>query len=199
MIEKALLAPALLICGADEAGRGPIAGPVVAAAVILDPNNPIEGITDSKKISDKKRQKLSIEIKEKAYCWAIAQCDPEEIDELNILHASMLAMKRAIEALPVTPSKALIDGNRVPRLSIPAEAIVQGDAHEACIGAASILAKVERDRQMLAWHETYPQYNFAQHKAYPTAAHLAALIEHGVSPIHRKSFRPVREQLVKSE
>ncbi|TRW50012.1 ribonuclease HII [Aliidiomarina halalkaliphila] len=196
---KPLLAAELLICGADEAGRGPIAGPVVAAAVILDPNNPIEGIGDSKKLSEKKRDKLSIEIKEKAYCWAIAQCDPEEIDELNILHASMLAMKRAIEALPVTPTKALIDGNRVPRLSMPAEAIVQGDAREACIGAASILAKVERDRQMLAWHDTYPHYNFAQHKAYPTPAHLAALREHGVSPIHRKSFRPVRERLDESE
>jgi ribonuclease HII len=185
----------IYICGADEAGRGPIAGPVVAAAVILDPNNPITGITDSKKISEKKRNALSNEIKEKALAWAIAQCDVAEIDELNILHASMLAMKRAIEALPVAAEKALIDGNRVPKLSIPAEAIIKGDLKEACIGAASILAKVERDRQMLEWHERYPHYNFAKHKAYGTVEHLAALKEHGASPIHRRSFKPVRDVL----
>lgn len=185
----------LLTCGVDEAGRGPIAGPVIAAAVILDPNNPIVGITDSKKLSEKKRDALNLEIREKALCWAIAHSSVEEIDELNILHATMLAMKRAVEALHQRPELALIDGNRVPKLAIRAEAIVGGDLQEACIGAASILAKVERDRQMLEWHGLYPQYNFAKHKAYGTAEHLAALKEHGVSPIHRKSFRPVRDLL----
>lgn len=191
--------PPFYICGADEAGRGPIAGPVVAAAVILDPENPILGITDSKKLSEKKRNALSLEIKEKALAWAIAQCDADEIDEINILQASMLAMKRAIESLPIAAHKALIDGNRVPKLSIPAEAIIKGDLKESCIGAASILAKVERDKQMLEWHARYPEYNFAQHKAYGTAAHLEALQEHGASPIHRKSFRPVREVIEAAE
>ncbi|EGN74304.1 ribonuclease HII [Idiomarina sp. A28L] len=191
--------PVFYICGADEAGRGPIAGPVVAAAVILDPENPILGITDSKKLSEKKRNALSLEIKEKALAWAIAQCDANEIDEINILQASMLAMKRAIESLPISAHKALIDGNRVPKLAIAAEAIIKGDLKEACIGAASILAKVERDRQMLEWHERYPEYNFAQHKAYGTAAHLEALQKHGASPIHRKSFRPVREVIEAAE
>jgi|SRR5690554_3904105 len=186
----------LLVCGADEAGRGPIAGPVVAAAVILDPNQPIEGINDSKKLSEKKRNALSEIIKEKALAWAIAQCDPDEIDQLNILHASMLAMKRAIESLSIVPAKAFIDGNRIPPgLSVPAEAIIGGDAIEQCIGAASILAKVERDRQMLEWHERYPMYEFNKHKAYPTKQHLQLLQQHGVSPIHRKSFRPVKSLL----
>lgn len=185
----------LLTCGVDEAGRGPIAGPVIAAAVILDPNKPIVGITDSKKLSEKKRNALNLEIREKALCWSIAHCSVEEIDELNILHATMLAMKRAVESLHQRPELVLIDGNRLPKLAVPAEAIIGGDLKEACIGAASILAKVERDRQMLEWHELYPHYNFAKHKAYGTAEHLAALKEHGVSPIHRKSFRPVRELL----
>lgn len=186
-----------LICGVDEAGRGPIAGPVVAAAVILDPEYPIAGVTDSKKLSEKKRNLLSAEIKQHALYWAIAQCDVEEIDQLNILHAAMLAMSRAVAALPVAPDHVLVDGNRLPQLSVPATAIIKGDASEACIGAASILAKVERDRQMLEWHEHYPMYNFAKHKAYPTAAHIALLQEHGVCPIHRRSFRPVRELLNK--
>ncbi|RUO47150.1 ribonuclease HII [Pseudidiomarina donghaiensis] len=184
-----------MICGTDEAGRGPIAGPVVAAAVILDPNNPITGINDSKKLSEKKRLALSEEIKQKALYWAIAQCDAEEIDAINILQASLLSMKRAVEALPVSPSKVLVDGNKLPQLNVPAEAIVGGDALEACIGAASILAKVERDRQMLEWHALYPEYDFAKHKAYPTKAHLAALTEHGPCPIHRKSFGPVARLL----
>jgi ribonuclease HII len=184
-----------MICGTDEAGRGPIAGPVVAAAVILDPNNPIEGINDSKKLSEKKRLALSEEIKQKALYWAIAQCDAEEIDRINILQASLTAMKRAVEALGIKPEKVLVDGNYVPKLQVPAEAVVGGDALHACIGAASILAKVERDRQMLAWHEVYPQYDFAKHKAYPTPAHLEALRTHGVCPIHRKSFRPVMRVL----
>lgn len=185
----------LMICGTDEAGRGPIAGPVVAAAVILDPNNPIAGINDSKKLSEKKRLALSEEIKQKALYWAIAQCDAEEIDAINILQASLLSMKRAVEALPVAPSKVLVDGNKLPQLAVPAEAIVGGDALEACIGAASILAKVERDRQMQEWHAKYPHYDFAKHKAYPTKAHLEALAQHGPCAIHRKSFGPVARLL----
>lgn len=184
-----------MICGTDEAGRGPIAGPVVAAAVILDPQQPIEGINDSKKLSEKKRQALSEEIKAKALYWAIAQCDAEEIDQLNILQASLEAMKRAVEALPVAPEKVLVDGNKLPKLQVPAEAVVGGDALHACIGAASILAKVERDRQMLEWHQLYPHYDFAKHKAYPTPAHLALIKEHGVCPIHRRSFKPVMRVL----
>ncbi|MCC5878896.1 MAG: ribonuclease HII [Idiomarina sp.] len=184
-----------LLCGVDEAGRGPIAGPVVAAAVILDPNHPIEGVTDSKKLSEKKRLLLSEQIKTHALSWAIAQCEVDEIDTLNILHASMLAMSRAVEALPIQPQHVLVDGNRLPKLSIPATAIIKGDASEACIGAASILAKVERDRQMHEWHQRYPVYDFAQHKAYPTAQHLRLIREHGVTPIHRRSFKPVRDVL----
>lgn len=180
-----------MICGTDEVGRGPIAGPVVAAAVILDPRKPIVGITDSKKLSEKKRLLLSEEIKAKALYWAIAQCDVEEIDRLNILQASLLAMQRAVEALPVLPNKVLVDGNKLPKLTMPAEAIVGGDALEACIGAASILAKVERDRQMLEWHKIYPQYDFAKHKAYPTKLHLEALERYGACPVHRTSFAPV--------
>ena len=181
-----------MICGTDEAGRGPIAGPVVAAAVILDPENRIEGLNDSKKISEKKRNALSLEIKEKALFWAIAQADVDEIDRVNILWASMNAMKRAVEALPVVPRKVLVDGNRVPQLSMPAEAIVGGDALEQCIAAASILAKVERDRQMVVWHERYPQYEFHKHKAYGTPRHIELLKLHGPCPIHRRSFAPVR-------
>ncbi|MCC5855321.1 MAG: ribonuclease HII [Idiomarina sp.] len=186
----------IYVCGADEAGRGPIAGPVVAAAVILDPKRPIDGINDSKKLSEKKRNALSLLIKENALAWAIAQCDVDEIDNLNILQASLLAMQRAIESLSVKPELALIDGNKLPKgLSMPARAVIGGDAIEPAIGAASILAKVERDRQMLAWHTEYPQYEFDRHKAYPTPRHLELLREHGVSPVHRRSFRPVRELL----
>ncbi|CAB0150322.1 Ribonuclease HII [Pseudidiomarina piscicola] len=184
-----------MICGTDEAGRGPIAGPVVAAAVVLDPNQPIAGLNDSKKLSEKKRAALSQEIKEKALYWSIAQCDADEIDAINILQASLLAMKRAIEALPVALEKVLVDGNKLPELKVPAEAVVGGDAIHPCISAASILAKVERDRQMLAWHEHYPQYDFAKHKAYPTPAHLAAIQQHGICPIHRRSFKPVARVL----
>lgn len=188
-----------LLCGVDEAGRGPIAGPVVAAAVILDPAHPIEGVTDSKKLTAKKRNLLSEQIKQHALAWAIAQCDVHEIDELNILHASMLAMSRAVDALSMVPEHVLVDGNRLPKLRMPATAIIKGDASEACIGAASILAKVERDRQMLEWHAHYPMYDFARHKAYPTPQHLALLQEHGVSPIHRRSFRPVRDLIQRAE
>lgn len=185
-----------LICGVDEAGRGPIAGPVVAAAVILDPEQPIPGINDSKKLSEKKRLALASKIKAQALSWAIAQCDVAEIDELNILHATMLAMHRAVTALSVPPTQVLIDGNRIPeQLTLPARAVIGGDAVEDCIGAASILAKTERDRQMLSWHEQFPQYDFARHKAYPTKAHLAALEAHGISPVHRRSFKPVQRIL----
>ncbi|MFC0445184.1 ribonuclease HII [Pseudidiomarina halophila] len=184
-----------MICGTDEAGRGPIAGPVVAAAVILDPARPIVGINDSKKLTAKKREALSQEIKEKALYWAIAQCEADEIDAINILQASLLAMQRAVEALPIAPANVLVDGNRLPKLQVPALAVIGGDALHDCIGAASILAKVERDRQMCAWHELYPLYEFATHKAYPTPAHLALLQQHGACPIHRRSFKPVKRIL----
>ena len=183
--------PPGLIAGVDEAGRGPLAGPVVAAAVILDDLQPILGLNDSKKLSERKRQYLALEIKAKALCFSIAQASVEEIDEMNILQATLLAMRRAVAGLRLKPVKALIDGNRIPKLDVIAEAIVQGDAKVACISAASILAKTTRDEWMLAIHQQYPQYQFAAHKGYGTAVHLAALRAHGASPIHRKSFRPV--------
>lgn len=184
-----------LFCGADEAGRGPIAGPVFAAAVILDPGHPIAGLKDSKKLSEIKRDELAVEIKQHARAWAIAQCTIEEIDELNILHASMLAMKRAIEALQVRPELALIDGNRCPKLSIMAKAIVRGDDRVPAISAASILAKTARDAVMMDLHRQYPEYGFDRHKGYPTAYHLEQLSLHGVSPVHRKTYAPVRKIL----
>ena len=183
--------PPGLIAGVDEAGRGPLAGPVVAAAVILDDLQPILGLNDSKKLSERKRQYLALEIKAKALCFSIAQASVEEIDEMDILQATLLAMRRAVAGLRLKPVKALIDGNRIPKLDVIAEAIVQGDAKVACISAASILAKTTRDEWMLAMHQQYPQYQFAAHKGYGTAVHLAALRAHGASPIHRKSFRPV--------
>lgn len=190
--------PSEIICGADEAGRGPIAGPVYAAAVILDPDNPIEGLRDSKKLSEKQRDALAPIIKEKARAWAIASCTIEEIDELNILWASMLAMKRAIEALSISPTKALIDGNRIPKgLAIPAEAIVKGDDKVLEISAASILAKTARDAVMLDLHAQYPEYGFDRHKGYPTAYHLQQLEQFGITPVHRRSYGPVRKILEK--
>lgn len=184
----------MLICGVDEAGRGPLAGPVVAAAVILDPSQPIEGLNDSKKLSEKKRLVLSEAIKAQALAWSIAQASVEEIDEINILHASMLAMNRAIAGLHIKPERALIDGNRIPpQPLVPCQAIVGGDALHECISAASILAKVERDRQMIEWHEVYPEYGFNKHKAYGTKAHLEALRAHGPCPLHRRSFKPVQQ------
>ncbi len=191
----ALIVPAGLVCGVDEAGRGPLAGPVVAAAVILDPARPIAGLNDSKKLSARKRDALAIEIREKALAWAVAEASLEEIDRLNILHASMLAMQRAVAALPVAPTAALIDGNRCPQLPMPAEAVVQGDGKIASIAAASILAKTVRDAGMLLLHAQWPQYGFDRHMGYPTPVHLAALAEHGVSPVHRRSFGPVRKLL----
>ena len=192
---SALIVPDGLVCGVDEAGRGPLAGPVVAAAVILDPARPIAGLNDSKKLSAKKRVALAGLIRERALAWAVAEASVEEIDQLNILHASMLAMQRAVAALQVTPERALIDGNRCPSLAMPAEAVVQGDAKVAAIAAASILAKTVRDEGMLGLHAQYPHYGFDRHMGYPTAAHCAALAAHGVSPVHRRSFAPVARQL----
>lgn len=184
-----------IICGVDEAGRGPLAGPVFAAAVILDPARPIAGLRDSKKLNEAKRDLLAIEIKEHALAWAIAECSEEEIDTLNILQASMLAMRRAVEALRVTPTLALIDGNRCPKMAVASEAIVKGDDKVPAISAASILAKTARDAALVVLHQQYPQYAFDQHKGYPTALHMARLQEHGVSPVHRKSYAPVRKLL----
>ncbi len=185
----------LFICGVDEAGRGPLAGPVSAAAVILDDANPIEGLADSKKLSEKQRDKLAPIIRERALAWAVAYAEVDEIDQLNILQATLLAMKRAVLALNIQPQQVLVDGLYCPKTGIPSLAIVKGDSKVAAISAASILAKTARDALMLDLHEQYPHYGFADHKGYPTAAHLAALREHGVSAVHRKSFRPVRELL----
>ena len=185
-----------LVCGADEAGRGPIAGPVFAAAVILDPDHPIDGLKDSKKLSENRRDELAQLIKEKAKAWSIAQCSVAEIDELNILWASMLAMKRAIEKLYIKPELALIEGNRCPKeLSVRARAIVKGDDRIPVISAASILAKTARDAIMMELHSQYPEYGFDRHKGYPTAFHLAQLEKFGVSPVHRKTNAPIRKIL----
>lgn len=183
------------LCGVDEAGRGPLCGPVVAAAVILDPARPIAGLADSKKLSEKRREKLAIEIREKALAWCIAEASVEEIDRLNILHATMLAMQRAVAGLALVPDRVLVDGNRCPRLQVPCEAVVKGDSLVAEISAASILAKTARDAQLLELDKRYPQYGLAGHKGYPTAAHLAALRAHGACDIYRKSFGPVRDVL----
>jgi len=189
--------PEGLVCGVDEAGRGPLAGPVVAAAVILDPARPIAGLNDSKKLSAKRREALAIEIREKALAWAVAEASVEEIDRINILQASLLAMRRAVEALAIRPEHALIDGNRCPAaLSCTAEAIIGGDGTVASIAAASILAKTVRDAGMLELHAVYPQYGFDRHMGYPTAVHLSALREHGVTPVHRRSYAPVAQLLL---
>jgi len=180
-----------LICGVDEAGRGPLAGPVYAAAVILDPARPVFGLADSKKLSEKKREKLALEIKECALAWAIARAEVGEIDQINILQASLLAMKRAVEALQTTPTEALIDGLHCPKLFIPSRAIVKGDSTVPEISAASILAKTARDAEMLLMHAQFPQYGFDKHKGYPTVVHIAALHKFGVTAIHRVSFSPV--------
>ncbi|MCB1906862.1 MAG: ribonuclease HII [Rhodocyclaceae bacterium] len=185
----------LLTCGVDEAGRGPLCGPVVAAAVILDPAAPISGLADSKKLSAKRREQLAAEIRAKALAWAVSEASVAEIDRLNILHASLLAMRRAVAALSPAPELALIDGNRCPELACEARAVVGGDAVEAAISAASILAKTERDAGMVALDARHPEYGLAAHKGYPTAAHLAALRRHGVRDFHRRSFAPVRALL----
>ena len=181
-----------LVCGVDEVGRGPLAGPVVAAAVILDPGRPIAGLNDSKKLSERRREALFDEITSLALCWALGRAEVEEIDEINILQASLLAMQRAVSALDIAPRQALVDGNRLPRLDCPARAIVGGDASEPCISAASIIAKVSRDHEMVVLDRSYPGYGLAQHKGYPTKAHMAALQTLGVTSIHRRSFAPVR-------
>lgn len=191
----ALIFPEGLVCGVDEAGRGPLAGPVVAAAVILDPARPVDGLDDSKKLSEKKRDALAVLIRERAIAWCVAEASVDEIDRLNILQATFLAMQRAVAGLGVAATSALIDGNRCPKLAIPAEAVVKGDGKIASIAAASILAKTVRDAGMLALHADYPQYGFADHMGYPTPAHLAALAAHGASPVHRRSFGPVARQL----
>ncbi len=187
------------VCGVDEAGRGPLVGAVVAGAVVLDPNNPIEGLKDSKKLTAVRREYLYEQIMEKAKAWGVGEASPAEIDEVNILQATMLAMRRAIEDLTTRlgtwPDKALIDGNRCPELPIAAEAIVKGDAKEPAISAASIVAKVTRDRQMQILHERHPEYGFAQHMGYPTEAHFAALKQYGACDQHRRSFSPVRKVL----
>jgi ribonuclease HII len=188
-----------LIAGVDEVGRGPLVGDVVTAAVILDPSNPIEGLNDSKKLSEKKRIVLAQEIREKALYWNIGRANPAEIDKLNILHATMLAMVRAVKGLPVTPDFVRVDGNRLPAWNYPSEAVVKGDSLHQEISAASIIAKVERDNDMLALHEAFPQYNFAGHKGYPTKAHFAALAEFGVLDCYRKSFKPVKALLTNSK
>lgn len=185
-----------LICGVDEAGRGPLAGAVYAAAVILNPERPILGLADSKKLSEKKRDLLNVEIKQHALAWAIASCSAQEIDEVNILQASLLAMKRAIEVMHVqfniTPDLVQVDGNHCPRISLPCEAIVKGDSKVQAISAASILAKVARDTELYELDKIYPQYGFAQHKGYPTAYHLEMLNLYGITPVHRLSYAPVK-------
>lgn len=186
----------IYIAGVDEAGRGPLIGSVVAAAVILDPQNPITGLNDSKKLSAKKREQLFIEIKNKALAWSIAEATHSEIDEYNILNATLLAMQRAVDGLGITPNKVLIDGNKVPKtMTIPCEAVIGGDALYTEISAASILAKVTRDRQLIELDERYPQYGFAQHKGYPTKAHLQAIEQYGVLPEHRRSYKPIKVAL----
>jgi len=181
-----------LVAGVDEAGRGPLAGPVVAAAVMLDDLQPIRGLADSKLLSERRREALFDEIRAKALACCIAEASVEEIDRLNILHATMLAMQRAVGGLRLLPHRVLVDGNRLPLLKMPAEAIVKGDSKVAAISAASILAKVHRDRLCLELHAAHPAYNFASHKGYPTAEHLAALQQHGACPAHRRSYAPVR-------
>ena len=185
----ALLPPS--VCGIDEAGRGPLAGSVVAAAVILDSENPIPGLNDSKKLSARRREQLAKLIREQALAWAVAKASAVEIDEINILQASFLAMRRAVAVLKIQPIAAVVDGNRCPQLPMPVSAVVKGDGKIAAIAAASILAKTARDEEMRALHTIYPQYGFDRHMGYPTAAHLAALKAHGICPQHRKSYAPV--------
>ena len=187
--------PPGLVAGVDEAGRGPLAGPVVAAAVILDDQRPIAGLADSKKLSPARREALFDEIRAHALCFSIAEASVEEIDRLNILQATLLAMRRAVQGLRLKPVMVLVDGNRLPVLDVPAEAIVKGDARVQAISAASILAKVHRDRWCAQLHERYPQYGFAGHKGYGTAAHIAALRAHGACPEHRRTFAPVAQLL----
>lgn len=188
-----------LVAGVDEVGRGPLCGAVVTAAVILDPSRPILGLNDSKKLTELRRERLFDEIREKSLAWCIARAEVEEIDSLNILHATMLAMQRAVEGLSVTPKLALIDGNRCPKLAVPSAPVIKGDSQVPAIAAASILAKVSRDREMAALDLLYPGYGIAGHKGYPTPVHLEALRRLGPTPIHRRSFAPVREAFASVE
>jgi ribonuclease HII len=190
-----LIIPPGLVCGIDEAGRGPLAGPVVAAAVVIDPGRPVAGLDDSKKLGEKKREALALLIRERAVAWAVAEATVEEIDRLNILQATLLAMQRAVAGLGIRPTGALVDGNRCPELAIPVAAVIRGDGKIASIAAASVLAKTVRDAAMRMLHARYPQYGFASHMGYPTAAHIRTLEAHGVSPVHRRSFGPVARQL----
>ncbi|MEL6711376.1 MAG: ribonuclease HII [Pseudomonadota bacterium] len=187
-----------LFCGVDEVGRGPLAGPVVAAAVVLDPESPIAGLADSKTLRPQRRELLADQIREQSLAWALGRAEVAEIDQLNILQASLLAMQRAVSALTMAPGQVLVDGNRLPESPYPARAIVGGDRSEPCIAAASIIAKVARDCEMIDLEATYPGYGFAQHKGYPTRQHLAALDHLGVTPLHRRSFRPVAVRLARS-
>ncbi|MEG9487126.1 ribonuclease HII [Mannheimia indoligenes] len=195
MMNEFIYPNAQLIAGVDEVGRGPLVGAVVTAAVILDPNNPIEGLMDSKKLSEKKRLALAEEIKAKALSWSLGRAEPAEIDELNILHATMLAMQRAVAGLHIQPDFILVDGNRPPQFSVPTQAVVKGDSLVAEISAASIIAKVARDQEMEELDKQFPQYGFAKHKGYPTKLHFEKLIEFGATPYHRKSFAPVKKVL----
>ncbi|MEN8180375.1 MAG: ribonuclease HII [Pseudomonadota bacterium] len=192
------LSASILLAGVDEVGRGPLAGPVVAAAVILDPARPIAGLADSKKLSEKRRETLSEQIREHALAWSLGRAEVEEIDCINILQASLLAMQRAVEGLSVIPHRALVDGNKLPRLACPAEAIVGGDNTVEAISAASIIAKVARDREMVELDAVHPGYGLAKHKGYPTKQHIEALQTLGVTPIHRRSFGPVKRLLASS-
>lgn len=185
-----------LIAGVDEVGRGPLAGAVVTAAVILDPARPIEGLADSKKLSEKKRLVLAELIRERALAWSLGRAEVDEIDRINILQATFLAMQRAVAGLSIKPDEVMVDGNRFPEFGLPTRAIIGGDATEPAISAASILAKVTRDAELVEFDKLYPQYGFAQHKGYPTKAHLAAIEAHGVLTIHRKSFAPIKSLLV---
>lgn len=185
-----------LIAGVDEVGRGPLAGSVVAAAVILNPKKPVKGLLDSKLLDEAKREILDVDIRAKALAYCVAEASVSEIDQLNILHASMLAMKRAVEGLGVAPNLVLIDGNRCPELAYPSQAIVKGDQRVQAISAASIIAKVYRDRQMVELHKVHPEFGFDRHKGYPTAQHRAAIMQFGITPLHRQSFAPVKNALM---
>ncbi|GKW23211.1 ribonuclease HII [Pectobacterium polonicum] len=195
MSEIFIYPQATCIAGVDEVGRGPLVGAVVTAAVILDPTRPIVGLADSKQLSEKRRLALYDEIKEKALAWSLGRAEPEEIDQLNILHATMLAMQRAVAGLSIVPDFVLIDGNRCPALPMPAQAVVKGDSRVAEISAASIMAKVTRDREMVELDQRFPAYGFAQHKGYPTAFHLEKLAALGATEFHRRSFAPVKRAL----
>lgn len=187
-----------MLAGVDEAGRGPLVGNVVAAAVILDPGYPIDGLNDSKKLSASRREQLAEQVRDRAIAWSVVSIDAEQIDRINILQATMLAMQQAVEQLTVPPQHVFIDGNRCPQINVPATAVVKGDSRVAEISAASILAKVERDAQMLVLHEVYPQYGFDKHKGYPTKAHFEALAEYGPCPEHRRSYAPVRRAVAET-